>query len=258
MDRKIALITGASGGLGVAFAHELAARGYDIVLTARSEAPMQEVADELTQKHGSVVTIIPLDLSVPGSAGELVRQLDERAIAPDVLVNNAAFGLHGTFVDLDLERLTSMLQLNMASLAELTLLLGGRMRAVGRGHILMVSSGAAYQPTPTMAAYGATKAFIQSLGEALHVELSPQVGVTVVSPGPMDTGFNTVSGLTLSPGMQRMIVSIDEVAKIGLDALFAGKSGVVPGVMNRLGVFINRFLSRHAAAKMFARMAKGT
>ncbi|CAM5337171.1 putative oxidoreductase EphD [Aquamicrobium terrae] len=252
-----ALVTGASSGLGVAFVHALAARGYDVALSARSQAPMERLADEIRQAHGVAATVHLQDLSEPGSAAALVAQLDAQGIAPDVLVNNAAFGLHGPFVDYDPARLTAMLQLNMVSLAELTLLLGRRMWQDGSGHILLTGSGAAFQPTPTMAGYGATKAFLLSLGEALHVELAPKVGVTVVSPGTMETGFNAVSGFTPPPALQRLTLPVERVAREGLDAMFAGRANVVPGFGNKLGALTSRILSRQAAARLFARMAQG-
>ena len=257
MQRKVGLVTGASSGLGVALVRGLAARGYDIALTARSKAPMEQLAAEIRQTHAVRATVHPIDLGKPGSAATLVKELADMQIVPEVLVNNAAFGLSEPFVHHDPRRLTSMLQLNMVSLAELTLSFGRRMQEEGRGHILLISSGAAYLPTPSMAAYGATKAFILSLGEALNVELAPTVGVTVASPGPMETGFNVASGYKLSPSMQLMLMPTEQVAKISLDALFAGRPSVIPGRWNRVGVLANRLLSRHAAAKLFSRMARG-
>ncbi len=251
MQKGVALVTGASGGLGESLARDLASRGYDIVLTARSAVQMQVIAEAIKEMHKVDVTVIPLDMSLQGSAAKLVQILDERGIAPSVLVNNAAFGLHCDFLAMEPGQLSSLIQLNVTSLAELTFLLGGRMKMAGRGNILMVSSGAAFQAAPTMAAYGASKAFVQSLGEALHVELGPHVGVTVVSPGPMETGFNKVSGLKLSATARRAVLTTEDVAKAGLDAMFAGKSGIIPGGLNKLGAFINRLVPRHTAAKMF-------
>jgi hypothetical protein len=255
VDRKVALVTGASSGLGVAIVRELAARGYDIALTARSEAPMKQLAAEIRSAHEVSATVHPADLSEAGSVAALLRELEAQGISPDVLINNAAFGHAEPFVDLDPQRLAAMVQLNIASLAELTLCVGRRMRAQGAGHILLVSSTAAYQPTPSMAAYGASKAFVLSLGEALHVELSPSVTVTVLSPGLMETGFNKVTGYVPSKGANRFLMSAERVAKEGLDALFAGRSSIIPGAMNGLGAFSNRLMSRHAGAKLFYSVA---
>ncbi len=257
MSTKLALVTGASSGLGIALARDLADRGYDLVLTARSEAPMQALAAELSATHGVTITVIPCDLSEPGSAAGLVQALDERNLAPDVLVNNAAFGLSEDFMDHAPDRLTSMIQLNVTSLSELTLLIGRRMRTAGRGHILLVSSTAAYQPTPSMSAYGATKVFILALGEALKVELAPTVDVTVLAPGVMNTGFNVASGYQPTPTILRFLVDTDRVAKEGLDGLFEGRSSVVPGRWNVVAAFSNRFRSRHAAARLFYKVSRG-
>lgn len=257
MTRKVALVTGASSGLGIALVRDLAARGYDIALTARSEAPMRQLADEVRSRRGVSATVHPADLSLPGSVDALLKDLEAQAITPHVLVNNAAFGHAGAFVDLDPSRLTAMLHLNMTSLTELTLGVGRRMRTAGKGHILLVSSTAAYQPTPLMAAYGASKAYILSLGEALHVELAPTVTVTVLSPGLMETGFNKVTGYQPSKAVQRFLLPTEHVAKVGLDALFAGRASVVPGGWNAAGAMANRFMSRQAGAKLFYRVAQG-
>ncbi|KXU32400.1 hypothetical protein A0J57_11655 [Sphingobium sp. 22B] len=257
-NAKTALITGASAGLGVAFVHQLAERGYNVALTARSREPMEALAQDVMDRYGVEATVHPCDLSAPASAAQLVVDLEQSGIFTDVLVNNAAFGMGSSFVDYEPDRLTAMLQLNMVSLTELTLLLGKAMHQRGSGHILMVGSGAAFQATPTMAGYGATKAFLLSLGVALNVELAPNVTVTVVSPGTMDTGFNAVSGFEPSPSLQRLALPVEVVAKAGLEALFAGKPHVIPGKMNKLGAFTSRLLSRHAAANIFKRMAEGS
>lgn len=256
-SNQTALITGASAGLGGEFVEQLASRGYDVALTARSADAMRALAEEISGRHGVRATVHPQDLSQPGSADQLLEDLDAQDVKPDVLVNNAAFGLHGAFIDYDAAKLTAMLQLNMVTLAELTHRLGKRMFESRGGHILLVGSGAAFQPTPTMAGYGATKAFLLSLGEALNIELAPKVKVSVVSPGTMDTGFNTVSGFTPPPALERLTLPVSDVAKAGLDAMFAGTPNVVPGFGNKLGAFSSKILSRHAAAKMFMRMAAG-
>ena len=197
----------------------------------------------------------PHDLSAAGSAATLAARLDAGGIAPDILVNNAGFGLSGAFIDNDPERLRAMLQLNVVSLTELSHLFGRRMAAWGRGHILMVASLAAYQPDPLLAAYGGTKAYVLSLGEALHVELAPRVGVTVLSPGLMDTGFNAVSGFEAPASLDRTKLSPAEVARIGLEAMFAHRPSVVAGRLNRILSLGNRLMSRHFAAKAIDRMS---
>lgn len=251
-----ALVTGTSSGLGVELAKGLAARRVNLALTARTEAPMHRLADEIRREHGVEVVVEPLDLSMPGSVDALRQRLDQRGIDPGILVNNAGFGLNSAFIDHDPERLRAMLQLNVVSLTELSHVFGRRMAAQGRGHILMVASMAAYQPDPLLAAYGASKAYVLSLGEALHVELAPKVGVTVLSPGLMDTGFNTVSGFQTPPLLKRTELLPATVARIGLDAMFAGKPSVVAGRLNKVMAFSSRMLSRHFAAQTSYNMAR--
>ena len=251
-----ALISGASSGLGVELAWGLAARRFNIVLTARSEAAMLRLAEDIRRKHGVNVVVEPLDLSMPASADALRQRLDQREIEPDVLINNAGFGISGTFVEHDHERLRAMLQLNVLSLTELSHVFGRRMVARGGGHIMLVASLAAYQPDPLLAAYGASKAYVLSLGEALHVEFAPKVGVTVLSPGLMDTGFNTISGFKPTSAMRRTELLPAAVARIGLDALFAGKPSVVAGRFNKVLAFSSRLLTRHFAAQTSYNMAK--
>ena len=253
-----ALVTGASSGLGVELAKALAARRINLALTARTEPPMRQLADDIRREHGVEVVVEPLDLSMPGSADALRQRLDQRGIEPDILINNAGFGLNSEFVDHDPERLRAMLQLNVVSLTELSHVFGRRMAAQGRGRILMVASMAAYQPDPLLAAYGASKAYVLSLGEALHVELAPKVGVTVLSPGLMDTGFNTVSGFQTPPSLKRTELLPATVARIGLDAMFAGKPSVVAGRLNKVMAFSSRMLSRHFAARTSYNMARAS
>ncbi len=151
-----------------------------------------------------------------------------------------------------------MLQLNIVSLTELSHVFGRRMAARDGGHILLVASLAAYQPDPLLAAYGASKAYVLSLGEALNVELAPKVGVTVLSPGLMDTGFNAVSGFQTPSSLKRTQLLPATVARIGLEAMFAGRSSVVAGRLNKVMAFSSRMLSRHFAAQTSYNMARST
>ena len=245
-----ALVTGASSGLGVALATELAARGYRLVLTARSEAALQAVAATLAQRHGTACAVEAIDLGVSGSAGVLHQRLAQRGIEPAVLVNNAGFGISGPFIAQDLARLRSMIELDVMALTELTLLFGRQMRARGQGRILLVASMAGHQPTPMLAAYGAAKAFVVSLGESLNVELAPQVGVTVLSPGLMNTNFSATAGYEAPRWAGATVLAPSAVARIGIDAMLAGRSQVIAGRLNRLGAFLGRFTSRHWQAQM--------
>ena len=219
---------------------------------------MQLLAAELCREHGVEVAVEPADLSMPGSAEALGQQLDQRGIDPDILVNNAGFGLNSAFIDQDPGRLLAMLQLNLVSLTELSHIFARRMAAREQGHILLVASMAAYQPDPLLAAYGASKAYVRSLGEALHVELAPKVGVTVLTPGLMQTGFNQASGYLTPPSLKRTMLSPAAVARIGLDGMFAGKPNVIAGRLNAVMAFSSRMLSRQFAARASYSMSKAS
>jgi short-subunit dehydrogenase len=250
-----ALVTGASSGLGVALSEELAARGYDLVLAARSKAPMDELASRLYGRFGVKITVIVTDLSQHDAVAGLTDSLDALGLHPTVVVNNAAVSVNERFVDHDPNRLAEMLCLNVLSLSELSRFYGRRMAAAGRGHILLVASLAAYQPDPLLAAYGASKAYVLSLGEALHVELSPAVGVTVLSPGFMETGFSAASGFEPTPATLRTALPPAKVARIGLDAMFRGRPSVVAGGANQAMALIARLLPRMLVARQVFKAA---
>lgn len=252
-----ALVTGASSGLGVEFATALAAKHHNLVLAARRAEPMQKLAADLGRQHGVEVVVEAIDLGGSKSAADLQARLDTRGIVPNILINNAGYGLNGAFIDQDPERLRAMLQLDVVTLTELTHVFGKRMAQRGGGHVLLVASMAAHQPTPMLAAYGAAKAYVLSFGEALHVELERQVGITVLSPGLMDTGFNAVAGYETPDSMKRTMLSPAKVAEIGLAAMFAGKPSVIAGRLNAIMAFSTKFMSRHTQAKVAFRMAKG-
>ena len=255
-EKQWALVTGASGGLGAEFARALGKRRVNIVLAARSSEPMEQLAAELRDRCNVETAIEVIDLAEPDSAHELARRLDACGIEPQILVNNAAFGLSGRFHEQDPARLRAMLQLDIATLTELTHVYAKRMGARGRGRILLVASLAAFQPTPLLAAYGAAKAYVLSLGEALHIELAPRVSVTVVSPGLMKTGFFEASGYRPKAFLMRGALPPATVAEIGLSAMFAGKSSVVAGRMNRATAFVSRLVPSRFSARMAYRTAR--
>ncbi len=253
MNKEWALVTGASGGLGEALAREMASHGHNVALAARGEPAMQALASELRERHGVETRVFPVDLSAAGSAALLTERLNRDGIEPELLLNNAAFGMAGPFLDGNDAQMLAMLQLDVVTLTELTLLLGRRMAARGRGRILLVGSLASFSPCPNLAVYGAAKAYVLSLGEALNVEFAPAVGVTTLLPGLMDTGFNTASGFRTPAALRRTILPVEKVARIGVDALFAGRPSVVAGRINKLTAFTNRLLSRHFVATVSAR-----
>ncbi|MFZ2007276.1 MAG: SDR family oxidoreductase, partial [Stellaceae bacterium] len=204
--RPGALVTGASSGIGTALARELARYNHDLVLSARSLAPLEALAAEL-RSLGAEATAITADLATPGGAAGLVAELAERGIEIEVLINNAGLGAFGRFTQIDAARNAEMLQVNIVALTELTQALLPAMLARRRGKIMLVASTASFLPCPNMAVYGATKTFVRSFGEALAEELKGSgVTVNVLCPGTTATNFFDVAGGTLSGvQMQRMM-----------------------------------------------------
>jgi short-subunit dehydrogenase len=256
MSQHLALVTGASSGLGAEFARVLARRKINLVLVARRAEPMERLADELRERHKVEVLVQPMDLTSPGTAVALQKRLDELELVPDILVNNAAFGLSGRFVDQDPERIREMLQLDILSLVELTHTFARRMVERESGNILLVGSLAAHQPDPLLAAYGAAKSFVLSFGEALHVELAPKVGVTVVSPGLMETEFFQVSGYQPKESLKRSMIPASEVAEAGVKAMLSRKSSTVIGRLNKISAFTSGLLPKQFMAKLVYRMSR--
>lgn len=242
-----ALVTGASSGLGVDFARQLGAAGCNLVLVARRQDRLSEVRDEVKDAHGVEVDVIPADLSAAGARQELFARLEGKDV--DVLVNNAGYGIYGAFADVEWERTGNMLQLDVVALVHLTRLFLPGMVERGFGRVLQVSSIAAYQPSPTYAAYGAAKGFVLSFGEALNYELKGTgVCCTVLSPGNTATAFHQVAGQDLTLYQRLTMMPSPKVARIGLRAMMRGRSSVMPGLFNRLLAWSSRFVPRRLAA----------
>ncbi|RJX30753.1 MAG: SDR family oxidoreductase [Oxalobacter sp.] len=257
MSGKWALITGASSGLGVEFAHELAAAGYHLVLVARRIDRMQTLAADIESQHPVRAKVIALDLSLPHASINLKRQLDHENIHIDVLINNAGFGIFGDFLDESIEKTRNMVQLNITSLTELTHLFAADMVRHKRGQIMLVASVVAYQASPNYAAYGATKAYVLSLGEALHEELKPHgITVTVLSPGATATEFFDVSGQASTPLKRAFMMPSRPVVKIGLAAMRRGRATVVSGWKNKLMTFSTRLIPRKLQRKIAHRVLR--
>ncbi len=249
---KLAMVTGASNGIGLDLARKFAAEKFDLVLVARSEGKLREIADALAKEHGITATVLRADLAKPDAAAELVRMLDERKLDVEVLVNNAGYALYGPFAETNMTDELNMIQLNIVALTQLTKLLLPRMIAKKSGRILNLASTAAFQPGPLMAVYYATKAYVLSLSEALANELQGTgVTVTALCPGPTKTGFQARAQMEESKLVRgKEIMSSEEVARAGFDGLMRGKTVVIPGAQNKMLAQAVRFLPRKTVTRL--------
>jgi short-subunit dehydrogenase len=259
-SKPIVLVTGASGGIGLELARLFARDRHPLAISARGQTRLDEVAAELVGLGAPQVEPVAADLGRAGGAGELAAELGRRGVAPGILVNNAGYGLLGAFAEIDLDDELAMLQLNVASLVELTKRLLPGIVAAGRaGGLLNVASTAAFQPGPYMASYYASKAFVLSWSEALAQELAGTTRVTCLCPGPVPTGFQTRAGfgdgIAMTSGVLPML-SAAVVAKAGYAAFRRGKRVVVPGLVNKIGAAGTRIVPRGTAAKIAGSLQK--
>ena len=234
-----ALITGASGGIGLALARELASRKHDVLLLARSENNLKNHCQELREKFGITSDYLALDLSVADSAVAVNDWLQKKNYGIDILINNAGFGSWGNIKDIKREDLNQMMRLNMLTLADLCKILLPLLEANSRAFILNVSSTAAYQAVPTLASYAATKAFVLLFSRGLRWDLKgTTVSVSCLSPGSTSTGFmdRANMGNELKEKAEKVTMTPEAVAKIAVREMFAGKAEIIPGFINLVSV----------------------
>jgi hypothetical protein len=239
--RPVALITGASAGIGAELARVFAEHGHELVLVARREDRLAALADEIAAGGRQRPTVLNVDLERRDAVSGLAAELTSRGLEPQIVINNAAFGLVGRADKLSRDEQLAMIDLNVRALTELSLAFVESL-ARHRGGILNVASVAAFMPGPGMAVYYASKAFVLSFSEALHQELSERgVKVTTLCPGPVPTEFQARAGLgDRMPNV--LALPAERVARIGYDGLMRGKRVVVAGIGNRIGVFLLRFM----------------
>lgn len=245
---NVALVTGASGGIGEALARVFAAHGFNVILVARTQSKLEELGAALSAQHGVQAYVMAADLSDPRSPASLLGQVGELGLSVEVLVNNAGFADFGEFASSDLGKQLQMIQVNITTLTELTHRVLPGMLERGRGRILNVASTAAFMPGPLMSVYYASKAYVLSFSEALNEELRGLgVNVTALCPGPVATGFQSRAAMEGSKLLQQRLnplMSPEEVAKAGYEALMNGKAVVIPGLMNQMQALSPRFLPR--------------
>jgi uncharacterized protein len=246
---KTALVTGASSGLGVEFARQLAARGCHVILVARRAEALAQLKQELEARHGVRVYPMPMDLTAADAPQGLYAQVEGAGLSVDVLVNNAGLGLFGAFTDIPWEREKMMLELDILTVVHLTKLFAPAMVRRQFGCVLNIGSTGAFQPTPTYAAYAAAKSFVLSYSEAVNCELrGTGVTCTALCPGVTRTEFFQVSGQKLTLYQRLTMMASGEVVRIGLNAMLRGRSSVVAGWLNAFMAGSMSFIPRSWAA----------
>ncbi|WP_261571227.1 SDR family NAD(P)-dependent oxidoreductase [Frankia gtarii] len=253
LQGQTAVITGASTGIGAVFARELAARGADVVLVARSIDRLQVVAEEITARHPVRAEVVAVDLRDPGAVDVVAERVAAAGGRVDLLVNNAGFATHGDLVGADPVRLADQVRLNCVAVVALTARFLPAMVARGQGAVVNVASTAAFQPLPHMAVYGASKAFVLSFSEALWAEARPAgVRVLALCPGATETPFFDVVGTRDS--VVGAVRTPEQVVAAALRALERGRPVAIDGRRNALLARGGRLLSR----RMLVRIAERT
>jgi uncharacterized protein len=257
---KTALITGASGGIGLELARIHAQKGDNLVLVARNKIKLDAIKSELESKHHITVLIISMDLAVADSAKELFDIIKKQNISPDYLINNAGYGDYGFFVDSDWEKESRMIQLNISTLTQLTRLFLPEMIHNGGGRIMNLGSIASFQPGPLMAVYCATKAFVLSFSEALNNEVADKgITVTALCPNLTESGFVDASAMNESKMAKgRKLPTAKEVAEYGYRSMMKGRAVAVHGFMTKIMVKSVRLVPRSLVVKITRKlMEKG-
>ena len=255
-DRKpVAVITGASAGIGAALANVFADNGHALVLVARRAPQLKALADAIEERGHARPHVIVLDLGQPDAAARIEDELRETGLEPKFLVNNAGFGLMGPAASLDRAQQLAMIDLNVRVLTELSLRFAESL-VRQQGGILNVASVASFMPGPGMAVYHATKAYVLSFSEALHRELGGQgVRVTALCPGPVETEFMARAGIPENYFPRFLSRSAERVAQEGYDGLMRGRRVVIPGSKNKGAAWLARLLPRRIVLWMLRRVS---
>ncbi|GAB4115444.1 MAG: SDR family oxidoreductase [Roseiflexaceae bacterium] len=251
---KTALVTGASSGIGAAFAQDLAKRGMNLILVARSVDKLNALAQELSQRYQVQAVVLPADLGQVGAAEKLLADVEQRGLGVDLLINNAGFATHGAFEQIELQRDRQQVMVNVTALVDLTHAFMPQL-IERRGAVINVASTVAFQPVPYMAVYGATKAFVISLTTALAEEYrSRGVRFLALCPGATATGFFEVAGSdTMAFGAMR---TSPQVVATALNALERGKTVVIDGFFNMITAVISKRLPFSWAARIAGQITR--
>lgn len=246
MEKGLALLTGASSGIGKELAEIMAKNGHSLILVARRTEALKSIQSELSKKYGTTIHVIGKDLSMPDSPKELYEELHQKNLKPVILVNNAGFGLFGEFAETDWSKERMMIDLNVTSLVHLTKLFLQDLKPSQPGKIMNVASTAAFQPGPLMAVYYATKSFVLSFSEAISEELHHTgITVTALCPGPTESEFQKVADMEGSKLFNtRNVPDSAAVAAFGYNAMMKGKRVAIHGKMNALMATATRFTPR--------------
>ena len=236
-----ALITGASKGIGKEIAHELANKGYDLLLIARNSYELQMVKEEFEKKYGLKVEYLVADLSEHGSVDRILAWVEQQQVDLRILVNNAGYGLVGQFEQYSFEENNKMMQVNMQALVEMCQKFYPYLVGKGQAYVLNIASSTAYQAIPNMSLYAATKVFVLNFSRGIHHEWKDKgISVTVVSPGATTTNFNDRANLQekARKAAEKITMTPSSVAKLAVDGMFAKKIEVITGMVNKLGAFL--------------------
>lgn len=263
---KVTLITGASGGIGEAFARRLASEKHNLVLVARSEDRLHEICDELMLKYGITAHYVAVDLIDYEADRRLFEETEKHSMEVEWLINNAGFGTMGDFAKLDLERELDMIGLNVMALVALTHRYLQKMRERKSGVIINVASTASFQPVPFFATYAASKAFVRSFSEAIAEENRPYgINVMALCPGPTETGFFETAKIDRAVKeqmMQKGMQTPEEVVDAAMNAIRSGKTQVISGWLNYLvarstNFFPNSLITRAVGSQLRGKFQDG-
>jgi uncharacterized protein len=247
-----ALITGASGGIGLCLARELAQRKIDLLLIARSGDRLSKICEELKKEFNIKAEYLSLDLSEPNAVNSLTDWLKEKSFSVNILINNAGYGIWGTVESTSSEKLNNMMQLNMNVVANLSHAMLSELKKHGKSYILNVASTAAYQAVPTLATYSASKAFVVLFTRGLRMELKEtSISVTCLSPGATSTNFIDRAGMdAMKERAEKFSMKPEAVAKIGIDGMFRGKAEILPGFVNWISVQMTYLMPKFIPEKI--------